>query len=158
VQSFLAWLEGTSMAAAVGQSLMLSAALSAVHVLGVTLVGGAALLSGLRLSGALFAERPLEEIVRPAGRVLFLGLSIALATGVLQVLPRALMAAGNSTFRLKMSMLLVAAACQLTLYRRVAPAASAASAVHGSTRAIGLAASVLWIGVVAAGAAFILLE
>ena len=44
----LAWVEATGVAIAVGNSVSLTASLSAIHLIGVTLVGGGALVAGLR--------------------------------------------------------------------------------------------------------------
>jgi hypothetical protein len=48
---FLAWLEGTSVALTVRDSLMLNAVLSAVHLVGFTLTTGGALVANLNLLG-----------------------------------------------------------------------------------------------------------
>jgi hypothetical protein len=150
----LAWLQNSGLAVAIRESLMMTASLSAVHLLGVTLVGGGALVSGLRFGGVLLSDRPVHEVARPAARAILLGLSISAATGLLLFAPRASAAAGNTFFQWKMLLLLSAAVCQLLLYGRV----TQASGGTRLTRFIALLASALWIGVVAAGCAYILLE
>jgi hypothetical protein len=140
----LTWLEGTALATTVRESLMLTAVLSAVHALGVTLVGGGAVLMGLRVTGGAFADRPPADVLRPAGWAVLLGVSICLATGVALVSPRAAAAVDNGFFQLKMLMLAGAAISQLAVAR-------------GAWQA-GWPASILWLGVLLAGSAFILLE
>lgn len=54
----LEWIQTTALAQEIAQSLMLTAALSAAHMLGFTLVTGSALVVNLRLLGALLTERP----------------------------------------------------------------------------------------------------
>jgi hypothetical protein len=152
--SALTWLERSGLAAAVQGSLMLTASLSAIHLLGVTLVGGGALVSGLRSAGLLFADRPLVEIVRPAGRAMLLGLAINLATGLLLVGPRASAAAANVFFQFKMGFLAAAVMCQALLYVRVRAAPMGA----GATRVVGVIGAALCFGVIVAGSAYILLE
>lgn len=152
METALAWVEGTGMASAVRDSLGLTASLSAIHLVGVTLVGGGALVAGLRYGGLIFADQPLAAVARPAGRAILLGLTISVVTGVLLVSPRASAAATNRFFQLKMLCLLGAAACDVFVRRR-------GYAVPGrfSTSA-GLVRSVLYGAVLVAGCAFILLE
>jgi hypothetical protein len=154
VPDLLAWMEGSGVATTIRGSLTLTASLSAFHVLGVTLVGGGAFVSGLRWGGLLFSEYPIAEIVRPAGRAIVIGLSISVATGLLLFATRASMAVENGYFQLKMSLLFGATVCQILVYRRVTPV----GAFAGSTRFIGMLGAAMYLGVVAAGSAFILLE
>jgi Family of unknown function (DUF6644) len=142
------------LALTIRESLLMTASLSAVHLLGVTLVGGGALVSGLRFGGVLLADRPVYEVARPAARAILIGLSICAATGLLLFAPRASAAAGNTFFRWKMLLLLSASASQLLLYGRVTKARGGTRL----TRSIAFLASALWFGVVATGCAYILLE
>jgi hypothetical protein len=155
VTAFFGWLQTTSVATTVRDSLLLTGALSAVHLLGFTLVTGGALVANLRLLGSLFPHRAVEEVTGPAARGIALGLAVSIGTGLLLFAPRALSASVNSTFRLKMLLLLAAAAFHFTMHRRVARRPGAAPALLRATGGIGLA---LWVGVALAGCAFILLE
>ncbi len=152
METALAWVEATGIASAVRDSLVLTASLSAIHLVGVTLVGGGALVAGLRYGGLIFADQAVAAVARPAGRAILLGLTISVVTGVLLVSPRASASAANRFFQLKMLCLLGAAACDVLVRRRgyAAPGRLATSA--------GLMRSVLYGAVLAAGCAFILLE
>ena len=66
--SFFAWLEATRMATAVRDTLLLNAGLSAVHLIGFTLVTGGALVANLNLLGVLLPGRPPIEVTQPASR------------------------------------------------------------------------------------------
>ena len=68
MSAFFAWLESTGVAVTVRDSLMLTAALSAVHIVGFTLTTGGALVANLNLLGVLFRGRPAAEVTRPATR------------------------------------------------------------------------------------------
>ena len=151
----LAWVETTRIATTVKESLLLTAGLSAVHLLGFTLVTGGALVTNLRLLGVLFAERPVVDVSVPAGRGIAVGLALSVGTGLLLFAPRALAASANGTFQLKMLLLVAAAVFHATLLRRVARRVSARKPVLRMTGAVGVA---LWVGVALAGCAFILLE
>lgn len=154
MSSFFVWLEGTAIATTVRDSLMLTAALSAVHVVGFTLVTGGALVANLNLLGLLFRERPALEVTRPVTRGIAVGLAISVATGVLLFGPRATAASANSIFQTKMALLAAAVLFHLTVHQRVARS-EVTGAARRATAAAGL---LLWTGLALAGCAFILLE
>ncbi len=150
----IAWLQGSGLATAIRESLLLTASLSAVHLLGVTLVGGGALVSGLRFRGVLFAEQPIGEVVRPAGHAMLLGLAISVVTGGLLFSARASMAVENGFFQLKMSLLVVAAVSHALLYA----SGRLGRSNDWATGLMGVLRSVLYGAVIVAGCAYILFE
>lgn len=154
MSAFFAWLESTSVAGTVRDSLMLTATLSAVHIVGFTLTTGGALVANLNLLGVLFRGRPATEVTRPATRGILAGLTISVLTGILLFGPRATVASANWIFQLKMALLATAVAFHLTIHQRVARNDAAA----GARRATGAVGLLLWIGLALAGCAFILLE
>jgi hypothetical protein len=153
--SLLAWLESTRIATTVGGSAQLTALLSATHLLGMALVGGSALFSSLRLLGLLLPDQPLHEVTAAPARALPIGLAISVATGFLLVAPRASAAAQNGYFQIKMALLATAVAFHFSFYKSVRAASSGEPLV---SRLTGIAVAGLWLGVVGAGCAFILLE
>jgi hypothetical protein len=148
------WLEGTRMAITVRDSLMLTGALSAVHLVGFTLTTGGALVANLNLLGLLFPERPTMEVTRPASRGIALGLVLSALTGLLLFAPRATAASGNGIFQLKMGLLCGAVVFHAVVHRRIAQTATS-SAIRRGTAAVGL---LLWLGLALSGCAYILLE
>jgi len=148
--SLFVWLESTVLARSVGESLMFTASLSAVHLLGFTLVMGSALLVNLRLLDVLLPQRTLTEVTRPASRAIALGLAISLATGVLLFSARAISAAENSTFQLKMLLLLAAVVFHFIIQSRVTRRPQSGvlalrmTAVSGLTLWMGLAVTACW--------------
>jgi len=154
MSAFFTWLETTRVALAVSNSVVLTAGLSATHLLGFTLSTGGALVSNLRLLGVLFSHRPVMEITRPATRGVLVGLVVSIVTGALLFSPRALAASENSIFQLKMLLLVAAAAFQFTVHQRIA-AHSSSPRLQRLTGTLGM---LLWIGLALAGCAFILLE
>lgn len=70
MMSTWSWIERTTVATVVRDSLLLTAGLSALHILSVAAITGAALLYGLRYIGILFPREPLSEVVRVARRVI----------------------------------------------------------------------------------------
>jgi hypothetical protein len=150
----LTWMQETTVAAAISQSLMLNAVLSAVHLLGITLLVGSVLVSSLRLIGVAFIAWPAHEVTRTTRRGTLLGLAVTIGTGLFLVSPRAVSAAANSFFQTKLALLAAAVVLHFTIYRR----ASATTAEGRRAPVVGAASLLLWLGVVVSGAAFILLE
>jgi len=153
--SFFAWLEGTQVATTVRDTLMLTAGLSAAHLIGFTLTTGGALVANLNLLGVLFPGRSPSDVSRPTGRGIAVGLAISVATGALLFAPRATVASLNWIFQLKMALLATAATFHLLVHQRVARHAGVSGRARRTTAAVGL---MLWTGLALAGCAFILLE
>ena len=154
MQPLLHWLESTGIAASVASSTMLTASLSAGHVIGFTLVIGGALVANLRSLGALFRERNAVDVAGPANRAILLGLAISVSTGFLLFSARATEVGANGTFRLKMLLLVLAALVHFVLQPR------AAASVGGPqlARAASAIDLTLWLGLAVTACAFILLE
>ena len=155
MEALFSWLQTTSVAGAVRDSTLLTGTLSAVHLIGFTLVTGGAFVSNLRLLGVLLAERPVLDVSRPATRGIALGLLISVTTGVLLFAPRATLASANRVFQIKMLLLASAAVFHFTVHRSVSRRPSAA---RGALRSVGAVGFLLWAGLALAGCAYILLE
>lgn len=153
--AFFAWLQTTGVASAVRDSLLLTGSLSAVHLIGFTLVTGGAVVANLRMLGVLLAEHQVSDVARSAGRGVAIGLTISVVTGLLLFAPRASNASANRIFQTKMLLLATAAVFQFSLHR-IASRDSTFGAMR--LRAIGTTGLLLWSGVAVAGAAYILLE
>ena len=151
----LAWLESTSIAQTISGSLPLTASFSAVHLLGYTLVLGGALVMHLRLVGAVLQRTAVRDVVRPAGYLIALGLTISIVSGSLLFAGRATSIAANGLFQTKMSLLLIAAAWQLGVHYRLARTTSQS---RPGASAIGFVGLALWVGLAVTACAFILLE
>jgi uncharacterized membrane protein YhhN len=149
------WLESTAPARTIGESVMLTAGLSALHAVGFTLVMSGAVVWNLSAAGLLLSRVPLKAVVRPARWVLFAGLAISLSTGLLQFAPRASYTVPGTAFRLKMLLIVVAVGYQLTVNRLV-PLESAVRT--GRIRAAGAIGVLLWISLALTACWFILFE
>lgn len=141
----LTWYQSSAIASAVGDSPMITAVLSAFHALGFTFIMGGALFANLGKLGVLFPSRRSEEVAVPGSRLIALGLFLSIPTGLLLFGPKAVTAAHNSTFQLKLLLIVVASAVQFGLLRR-------------DTRAVGGAGLLLWVSLALTACAFILLE
>ena len=145
MEAALTWYQNSAVASAVGNSPTITAVLSAFHALGFTFIMGGALFANLGKLGALFPSRPVREVTGPGSRLIALGLALSLPTGLLLFGPKAVAAGHNSTFQLKLLLILAASAVQFGLLRR-------------NTRAVGALGLSLWIGLALTACAFILLE
>ena len=154
MQQLLAWLDSTELARTVGESLLLTAWLSAFHLIGFTLVMSGGVVSSLRAAGLLLTDLPVQSIARPAFRLVVMGLIVSLPTGFALFAPRATDTAVNGLFQLKMALLLVAAIYQITTSRRIARAPQSPPWLSASG-VLGLA---LWSSLAVAACSFILFE
>lgn len=155
MSTLFTWIESTSVAQAVASSAAITAWLSALHVVGFTLVTSGALVAGLRTVGAVLRQRLAADVVRPASNVILIGLAISLPTGALLFSARAADVSTNGIFQLKMLLLAAAAVFHFTIVRRLAASTAAGGKSALAAGAIGLA---LWLGLALAACAFILLE
>ena len=153
--ALFAWLQATALAATVRDSLPLTSALSATHLLGFTLVTGGALVANLRMLGVVLTDTPVLDVSRPATRGVAIGLAVSITTGLLLFAPRASDAGVNPTFQIKMLFLASAAVFHFTVHRA---ASRRPSTSEGALKAIGAIGLLLWMGLAFAGCAFILLE
>lgn len=144
MSTLMAWIESTALASAVAESLALTASLSAIHLLGFTLLMGSALLGNLERLGVVVPQGSPADLVHPVNRAIVIGLVISVSTGALLFAARASEAGANGTFQLKMLLLVTAVTCQFA----VAPRA----------RAGAILSLALWLALAVTACAFILLE
>ena len=147
----LAWIQATRIATTIGGSSSLTGFLSAIHLLGLTLLVGGALVSSLRMMGIVLADRPMSDVTPAPVRGMAVGLTISVASGLLLFASRVAAAGDNSLFQVKMLLLSAAIAFHFAVYR-------GASRRTDDARLPGGVGLILWFGVAVAGCAFILLE
>lgn len=149
--SFFEWLTLSDFALYLRKSPYLIGLLSAIHLLGLTVIGGSGIVSCLRGVGILLPERPLAEIMKPAGRGIALGFGLSLGSGIMLFTPRAASAVQNPAFQIKMALVLAAAVFNFILYRTAVRRVGLHPVVLSVAAVLGLA---LWLGVAFAGFAF----
>jgi hypothetical protein len=152
---FFTWLESTSLARTVGESVLLTAGLSAAHLIGFTLVMSAGWIWNLRASGVLLSRRPLEAIARPAVRVLAIGLTISVLTGMMLFSPRASYTAPSGVFQFKMALFVGAASYQFALSYFALRRPGIGAPLLRVSGAVGL---LLWMSLAIVACWFILFE
>jgi hypothetical protein len=133
----------------------MTASLSAVHLLGFTLLSGAAFVLHLRLMGAMLRRAAVAEIARTASVLIALGLVISIVTGSLLFAGRATSIAPNGIFQAKMALFVLAVLWQVPVQRRLALATPLSPSLE---RVIGFVGLAVWLSLAATACAFILLE
>lgn len=144
------WFEATSLGTVVRESLWLFPVIECVHLLALSLLGGAVLVVDLRLLGLGLRAQPIAKVARDAHRWMLGALAMMIVTGVPMFFSEAIKCFYSPPFWYKMGLLVVATAFTLTLRRRVAMAAPqpAKPLVRGLTAVVSLG---LWFGVAFAG-------
>jgi hypothetical protein len=115
---FFNWIEHTRHGTIIRDSIWQFAAIEAVHLLALAVIGGAVLIVDLRLMGWTLRRQPVKQIARDAEPFLIGSLSMMLLTGYLLM---ASLAASkyyvNLAFQLKMVFLLLAIVFTFTVRR-----------------------------------------
>jgi hypothetical protein len=148
------WIEQTSVAAGVRESLWLFPAIETVHLFGIILLVGSTVAFDLRLLGFALREQSVSKL---AARLLpwaWIGFAVQVITGSLLFASEATKCYGNPAFRIKMLLLLLAGLNALVFhaasFRKVAIWDSG-SATPVGTKFAGAFSILLWFGIVAAG-------
>lgn len=113
---YLQWLESSGLAAAIRQSLWMYPALEIIHILGIVLLVGAALLFDIRLLGS-YQNLPIQDLSRyllPWSRR---GLILVIPSGFLLFITNAESLGFDPTFWLKMILLMVAGLNALVFHK-----------------------------------------
>jgi uncharacterized protein DUF6644 len=144
---FFDWIEHTALGTAIRDSIWQFAAIEAVHLLALAVIGGAVLIVDLRLLGWTLRRQPVKQIARDAEPFLIGSLFMMLLTGYLLM---ASLAASkyyvNLAFQLKMVFLLLAILFTFTVRRwliykddeQISP---------GMAKVVAIVSVLLWSGV-----------
>ncbi len=130
------------------------AALSSLHLLGLAVVMSAVFGSSLRSLNVLFVTAPLSQVYHSANRLLGAGLAVSAVSGFLMFMPRAAAAMANPTFRAKLALI----GAGIVVYGFAFMSARSDRSAGMARRMLAASPLMLWLGVVLAGCAFILLE
>lgn len=148
------WLERTSWATGIRQSLWVFPILETTHLFGIVLLVASTTALDLRLLGLSFRERAVSEMARPLSRWAWAGFIVQLVSGFLLFASEATKLYVNEPFRVKMILIPIAGANILLfhygVYRSVDRWDRSAAAPL-SAKIFGVASILLWFGIVAAG-------
>lgn len=145
---FFEWCEATFIGQVIRQSLWLFPVIEAVHLLALTMIGGALLILDLRLLG-VGLRQPIPEIQRDARPWLVGSLVVMILTGIALFLSESIKCYHNPSFWVKMNTLPVALIFTFAVRDRIATKAT--SGATWRTRLVALISIALWFTVAAAG-------
>lgn len=143
------WCEASWLGQLVRTSTWMFPIVEAVHLLGLSLLGGALLVVDLRSLGVLLRDQPVATLARGINPWLNRGVALMLSTGFLLFMSEAVKCYHSPAFRVKMATLPIALAFTY-LVRRPMVLRDEAATVWRS-RAVAAASIALWFTVAAAG-------
>lgn len=154
IASLLTWIEGTSLANQIRESLLLFPVLESIHVIGLALVFGTIVVIDLRLLGIASSERPFDRVAADILKWTWVAFALTALTGGLMFTTNATVYYNNFYFRMKM-LLLVLSAVNMAAFevtaRRTVREWNASPRAPRAGRAVAVASLVIWLGVIFAG-------
>jgi hypothetical protein len=147
---FFEWCEATTIGTAIRTSSWAFAVIESVHLLGLSVIGGAVLLVDLRLLGFGLRDQPIADVARAAFPWLVGSLVVMLLTGISLFLSEAIKCYGSQPFWLKMTSLALAMLFTFTIRRRVTLADETRMQPIWF-KLVALVSLTLWFGVGASG-------
>jgi len=148
VLAFFEWCESTGLGLMVRESVWLFPVIEAVHLLGLSLLGGAIFLVDLRLLGAGLTATPVAVLARQVRPWLTAAVVVMVTTGVLLFLSEAVKCYYSQAFWVKITTLPLAIAFTYAVRQKVAEAEASSRTTAALTGAASIA---LWVVVAAAG-------
>lgn len=101
---------------------LVGAALQIVHVFGFILLLAAIVFISLRVLNLALGSYSLQELTRNANRLIWVGLTLAVTSGVLMFIATPQLYVSKWAFNLKIVLFIVAVSLQVTLFRKAANA------------------------------------
>jgi hypothetical protein len=146
---FFEWCETSWLGRLVGDSVWAFPVLEAIHLLGLSLLGGALLVVDLRMFGIGLTDQPIAELARAARRWLLIAIGVMAATGIPLFLSEAVKCYHNPSFWVKMTALPVALTYTFLIRERRTRRPSLGTSAESRLLAFGSLA--VWSTVAAAG-------
>lgn len=150
MMTWAAAIEATRLGVAIRQSTWIFAAMEVVHLFGLTLVLGTALVVNLRVFGLGLRQLSVADLVSDTRPWNGFGLVLSIGSGVLLLVSEAVKLAGSPPFAVKMVLFAAALGYTSLVHRRVVRLATASDSLKKASAALAL---FLWFGVALAGRA-----
>jgi hypothetical protein len=145
---FFEWCEATAIGHAIRDSAWLFPVIEAVHLLGLSALGGSLLVLDLRMLDLGLRRQSIAELATHTRSWLLGSIAVMIVTGTALFLSESVKCYYNQAFWLKITTLPVAVLFTLTIRRRVALAGTNATL---RTRLVAVVSLTLWLTVAAAG-------
>jgi hypothetical protein len=146
---FFEWCETTTIGHAIKDSAWLFPVIEAVHLLGLSVLGGSLLVVDLRMLGLGLRRQSIADLAKDTRAWLLGSIAVMMLTGTGLFLSESVKCYYNQAFWLKITTLPVALLFTLTVRRRVAMAATVGTTLR--TRLVACVSLALWFTVAAAG-------
>ena len=146
---FAQWCEASFIGAGIRGSQWLFPAIEAIHLLGLSVIGGAVLIVDLRLLGFGLKRQSVTQVAENARPWLVGSLIVMLVTGVLLFLSESVKCYYSPAFWFKMESLILAILFTFTVRRMVIARDTRVNPVWG--KLVALISLMLWAGVGAGG-------
>ena len=150
VFSFFQWVESTRAHEIISQSTWMFAVIESIHLLGLSVMGGALLVVDLRLFGLGLKDQPIDELARNASPWLTGSLVVMILTGLALFISEPTKCYYSIPFWWKMGFLAAATIFTYSVRRRSTRAAGSPARPF-ILKLVALASLGLWFGVGAAG-------
>ena len=154
IVSWCQWLQNTSLSTTISQSDLLFPLIEGSHILALSLSVGLIMILDLRFLGLAFATEPVSKIMKQLMPWSLLGFAVMFITGALLFMTQAEKAYGNTFFRIKFLLLLLAGLnalyYQVRFYPKMREWDTALSTPVG-VRVCAVLSLVFWAGVIACG-------
>jgi hypothetical protein len=147
---FCQWIQYSPPLIAMRASPWLFPVIATVHLMGLSVIGGAVLLVDLRLLGLGLRSQPVAQLARDAERWLFGGLAVMIVTGILLFMCFATKYYYLTFFWVKMAALIAVVIFTVSVRRRVAMGDETAVNA-GWRKAVALVSLSLWTTVALGG-------
>lgn len=151
---FIAWLYASSLSTAIRDMLWVVPTVQSVHIIAIAALFGSAVISDLRLAGVLAGDRPAREVIGRYYPWMRNALLVLLATGLVMIIGEPDRVLVNSTFWLKMALVIAAFAVTWSIRRPLLkPAAGGpqSDARHPGIKLLAWLSIALWCVVIFCG-------
>jgi hypothetical protein len=148
------WIDQTALSQAIQVTNWVVPTVQTIHILAIAVVASSVLMIDLRLLGAFWADRPINEVSSRFLPLVWWSLPVLLATGAIMIVGEPARSLKNPAFQLKMT-LLVAALIVTGLFqflqRRDAAFGDLRSGPRASAAAVAIVSMLLWSAIIFAG-------
>ena len=144
------WVGGSALSKAISQSTWAFAVIESIHLLALSVIGGAVLIVDLKLLGYGIRTQTLDEVARDAQRWFLGSWAVMIVTGVLLFWSEPQKLYYSTPFAVKMICLLLGTAFALTVRRQVTRAGEGRVS-PAVMKLVALVSLMLWFGVGAGG-------
>ena len=147
---FIEWTASSSLSHTISNSTWMFAVIESIHLLALSVIGGAVLIVDLRLLGFGLRARPLAEVARDAQPWFIASWSVMIVTGLLLFASEPQKLYYSTPFAIKMTCLTLATIFALTVRRKVTLAGEGRVSPIWM-KLVALVSLALWFGVGASG-------